>query len=683
MKQQIRTIVLVAAACLMLARGAPAQQPDPAQVIPADALLYVDVTGADLAEALGGFALPPVARMAAPRLQSRFGHVEEALDLPSGVVADAVPHIRAAALAMLGRTPMLVLGFDNPSAAENIVARGTENPDGTVSFGKATVTRRGPFLVVADAQTATFVARGDYARLSDSAQFADLVRVEQERPAWARLATAAGLRRREPAEGAEGGLVRAYLAMPALLELLNASAPATRMGKINMLLAVSGLADVRTVTCSTAGAEEGPAAEVTLHLGEKARGLLALLPARGLRAGRWVPQDAAAVLALNWGDAERFFGSLRSLLVEVNNKSGDGAATRHIEAVEQSWGVTLDDLFGQIGSGAALYLPSAPEGGFIGRGDVTFVLALDDPQAFQRSLDSILTTMMGSATVEVDSEGSAVRRMGALPVHYSVRGNLLVAAGSRVALKRHVAWAAAPRSTPLAARVTDHAAMLRLDVGYLLQSYPQTKSGPKVTFTVSRAGDEVRMACRTQDWEMRDVQRSYLAAWAGIMSARIMPALRGARSAGSKAASRAHLQQIGLGMAVYKADHDGRFPLNLEVLLRGEYLADAEVFVDPHDRAPRRRGAMGLPYSYEYAGPVPKSAPAELIIAYARKDIEPGGRNVLYVDNVVGWVSEAELHTSGGGRGMSLRECYEWVMENSERLSNSRQRELRRFYEAG
>ncbi|MFO8008350.1 MAG: hypothetical protein R6V05_11525, partial [Candidatus Brocadiia bacterium] len=403
-------------------------------------------------------------------------------------------------------------------------------------------------------------------------------------------------------------------------------------------------------------------------------------PEEGLRAGRWVPHDAAAALLLNWGDASEFLGSLRDLLVEADGELGNGEAARRIQGAEQRWGITLDELFDQIGSGAALYLPSAPAGGFIGRGDITFVLALEEPGGFQESLDSILTAMTGAPAVEEDFEGLNIRRIGPFPVYYFVSSNLMMAAGSPAALKRHVAWATASRAATLEPRVTDQAALLRLDLGYLLQSFPRTEPGPKATVAVSRDGDEVRMAFRTQDWDVAGIRRAYTAAWVGMMATRLMPALKGARAEAAKADARSDLHEIGLGIAMYKMDHQGRFPLNLEVLLQEDYISGAEVFVDPRDTNPRRRGAMRLPYSYEYVGPIPKSAPPELIIAYARPDIEPGGRNVLYVDNAVRWVSEEELHSAGGGRGMSLPQCYEWLMEHSEGWSRGRERELRRFY---
>ncbi|MFO8007421.1 MAG: hypothetical protein R6V05_06760, partial [Candidatus Brocadiia bacterium] len=259
MKRTPRTALFVAVALLTVAAGVVAREPDPAQVVPADALLYVEMTGPEVAEALGALALPPVAKLAVPRLESRFGHLEQALDIPPGVFAEAVPRIRAAALAMLGRQPVFVLGFGDPTVVERILAKGAENPDGTVSLGKATLARRGPFLLVADAQTAAFVAQGDFAPLSNSDQFNGLLRAEDEGPAWARLATAAGLRRNS-AEGAEDGLVRAYVAVQPLLELLKSNAPAHDLAEINTLLAVSGLADAATATYRGTDAEGGPAA---------------------------------------------------------------------------------------------------------------------------------------------------------------------------------------------------------------------------------------------------------------------------------------------------------------------------------------------------------------------------------------------------------------------------------------
>ena len=146
----------------------------------------------------------------------------------------------------------------------------------------------------------------------------------------------------------------------------------------------------------------------------------------------------------------------------------------------------------------------------------------------------------------------------------------------------------------------------------------------------------------------------------------LLPALVRAREEARKAQSRTNLKQIGMAMHMYRVDFDDRFPTSLEVLHPG-YL-----------------GEKGVLFSYEYQGHIPRNAPSNLIVCYSRKGIYPEGRNVLFRDGVVTWVTEATLHGPGGPRGLSLPQCYQTVLDLSGgRLTEEQQARLKKFYEVG
>lgn len=143
-----------------------------------------------------------------------------------------------------------------------------------------------------------------------------------------------------------------------------------------------------------------------------------------------------------------------------------------------------------------------------------------------------------------------------------------------------------------------------------------------------------------------------------------------------------NLHNIGIGIAMWCVDHDGEYPPNLEVLVQQGYLDGEGVFLDPGDWEPVERGEQGYAYSYDYAAPIPKDLPAGLILCCTRKGVYEEGRHVLYVDQDVEWVTEEELHRPGGARGMSLAECYQWIVDNWEgELSDEDDASLRKFYE--
>jgi hypothetical protein len=156
--------------------------------------------------------------------------------------------------------------------------------------------------------------------------------------------------------------------------------------------------------------------------------------------------------------------------------------------------------------------------------------------------------------------------------------------------------------------------------------------------------------------------------------------LERARAEAKKAASMGNLHNIGLGIGMYRADHERTFPPDMEALL--DYLTDPKVFVDPSDKAPQVRGAKGHPYSYEYPGALPDDMPPTFIVACSRKGVYPDGRILLYVDGSVQFLSEEQLHQDDGGRGNSLKQQYDWLMEHhGADFTDAQKAAFAKFYE--
>jgi hypothetical protein len=146
--------------------------------------------------------------------------------------------------------------------------------------------------------------------------------------------------------------------------------------------------------------------------------------------------------------------------------------------------------------------------------------------------------------------------------------------------------------------------------------------------------------------------------------------------------ARVGMHNIGLAIAMWRKDHDGAYPPDLEALLNDGYLPTEAVFADPLDPKPVQRGKEGFLYSYEYVGPMPGEQPENLILAYSRQGAHADGRFVLYVDHVVEFVPEKDLHQPGGTRGMSLVECYKSIVDRQgQQIGDDLKARLRAFYE--
>ncbi|MCK4376317.1 MAG: hypothetical protein KAX19_13355, partial [Candidatus Brocadiae bacterium] len=410
--------------------------------------------------------------------------------------------------------------------------------------------------------------------------------------------------------------------------------------------------------------------------------MLKLVSSGPLEVAADLPEETAALLVVNWGDPSAFFGGILDIIVEIEGRQGGGYVQEQLAEAEINFGVRFDELLAQLGSGTAVFYPPAGPSVLIDRQDWTAVLLLEDAEGFEWSLDNLTTKALGMAPGTIPFEGVTMSRLMFPPVTYKVLADRIVLGGSPRAVKRHLDWQAdAGRKTLLAAiGDTPAALMARLDLGLLLNSYPATESGPKAVLALAREGKLLRMNVGLEDFDAENLYRIYMTAYPSIMAAMLMPALSRARGEAQKSVGRANLHNIGLGIAMYRADND-EYPQSLEDLY--DWYVDAEeIFVDPVDTAPVQRGDLGLRYSYEYVGRIPSEVPASTIICYSRKGVHPGGRNVLYVDMAVMWVSEEDLHDPLGGARTSLRQSYDAVVAAlGDQLPPERDAELREFYE--
>ncbi len=150
-----------------------------------------------------------------------------------------------------------------------------------------------------------------------------------------------------------------------------------------------------------------------------------------------------------------------------------------------------------------------------------------------------------------------------------------------------------------------------------------------------------------------------------------------------KRAGKLNLHNIALGLAMYEAAH-GRFPPDLESILEESFVDDAAVFIDQNDTELVERRGEGEEFrsSYVYVGPYPKKIDPATIVVYTRPGIYEDGRNVLYVDGGVGWLTEQQLRDPDGSPRTSLAASYRAMVEAlGEALTEERDAELREFYE--
>ena len=103
---------------------------------------------------------------------------------------------------------------------------------------------------------------------------------------------------------------------------------------------------------------------------------------------RFVPQDSVIVAAATLDSAALY----KQMLASVGTEAGLQDAPTMLSQMEQRYGFSMEhDVFGSIGSGALFYM--LPVSGLMSVPGMAVILELEDPVAFQRGLEGLLSLL--------------------------------------------------------------------------------------------------------------------------------------------------------------------------------------------------------------------------------------------------------------------------------------------------
>ena len=94
-----------------------------------------------------------------------------------------------------------------------------------------------------------------------------------------------------------------------------------------------------------------------------------------------------------------------------------------------------------------------------------------------------------------------------------------------------------------------------------------------------------------------------------------------------------NLQKIGLALRLYANENQGKFPPNMEKLVKGGYLADEKVFDCPG--SPGTGNAKESDYHYVTGYSI--LSPSDSAVVFDKDANHNGGRHVLYVSGKIAW----------------------------------------------
>jgi len=670
-----------------LAAAAPAPAPvpaedDPASVLPANALVVVRLEKAGAQRLLSTAALPPIAKMVAPQMVSPFAYVNEMLKLAPGTAEKAAPHVTGAAFALLpGRDPgvripgpdihrdpvaVFVVSFDDdqwPRELQTQLLKELKNLGDPLEHHR-------------------FFAAGKHIVCTSKAGNGMLGMLLADTPKLAASPHYQAARKQ-----AAGSMLWAVTSVPELLK--TARADIERRGERDMrrtldgFTSLLGLDHMTYALLAIRGAGTTGTLELTIGLdGKPSTSILGLLPTGKIAGTAKAPADAAATFALNWGDAQKFFGGVRDQLLATTQEVGRPGEARQLEVavagVEAVLGLPLDGLFAHLGGGVSAFLLPPDEQGMIGRQDWAAVLPLKKPDAFRTVLHNATKMFMRVPAVagEPPVPGNppphdAILSVPGAPIFYTVTPEALVLAGSQANVKRAIALKKVP---------TKSAAMLRLDGKRLLQSYGKPKDDPlTLSINLARTPKQLKLTARIEGVP-RGNTALLLGAAPAVMAGLLMPALSSAGDQANRAADRANLSQIAKAIAAYTVDNKGEYPPNLKALF-GKYLQNPAVLVSRGDKNPPL--VNGMECSYLYVGtPFPKNAPDDVIICHTRPGVFNDGHNVAFVDGAVMWAAHVVPRMMGLGNPRRNDEFEAVVKLLGPALTKARKGELAIFYDA-
>jgi len=613
--------LIVVALLIVAAPALAADAGDPASILPQDAFFVVRLEKAGAQMALSTFAMPPAAKMFDPKMVSPFSYVNEMLLLPVGTVEKIVPHVTGATLAALpdrdiDDEPLFVfiISFDNARWPRELL---TKVPKGRLFDGHA----------AAIGQHIIFCEKNDHIARLRIANFPTLA-TSPHYLAARRLAA--------------GSLLWAATSVPDLVRTVRAKSDRDKLTNIDAVAKLLGLDHMTYALLTVKHVDTRLTAEITVGMdGRPDTSIISLLPVDKITAGAPTPGDAAIKLALNWGDAAKFFGGIRDRIKATAEilDPGDDDFAQGVAQIEKIIGVPLDALFTQIGGGVSAFLLPPDKHGMIAREDWAVVLPLKKSEAFKTSLHNMFMAVRGGdVPPPTDLGGLAVLPMPDAPAFYAVTPDALVVSGSAANVKR----AAELKKVP-----TEALAMLHLDAGRLMASYPQPVPDTLVlNMALTRTPTQLKLTAKLDGLPEGKALKQMLLPASSLLATSILPELERARKRARQAADKNNLHQIGILIEVYRQEHNAQYPPTLKALVDKKYTEDLTLFIAPGDENPPV--VNGLKCSYVYIGtPLPKKIPSATIICYTRAGVFRRLHNILYADYTAS--------STWGGNGGPLR----------------------------
>ncbi len=117
---------------------------------------------------------------------------------------------------------------------------------------------------------------------------------------------------------------------------------------------------------------------------------------------------------------------------------------------------------------------------------------------------------------------------------------------------------------------------VRADLGLLTTSYPEPTPGGKLYITLVRKGRDVVLTAGYAGMRSSTVSRFYGAYMATALAWMIPMRASVQYGEASHSAGGGNLQQIGVAISMYRAEHKGQYPPSLEKLVQDAYLPGAQ-----------------------------------------------------------------------------------------------------------
>jgi prepilin-type processing-associated H-X9-DG protein len=117
-----------------------------------------------------------------------------------------------------------------------------------------------------------------------------------------------------------------------------------------------------------------------------------------------------------------------------------------------------------------------------------------------------------------------------------------------------------------------------------------------------------------------------------LLAAMLLPALSHSREKGRTAISMSNLKQIGLGLAMFAEQHEGKLPATIDELVPS-LITNGRVLLDVQS---------GEKFVYIGAGRTWQEGGGDNVVAYSPVDMN--GRNVLFSDGHVQWISSSQFN---------------------------------------